>query len=292
MTQDDNNSAPEPELSQPAHSDAPESSEQPDTDYTESDGGDLDTQGVDPEFEEVEIDGEKVSAPKATAEKLRAAMLRQADYTRKTQELAQMREQSTAEIAQEKARIETARANIQSVARVTAIDERLQQYATVDWQALSQSDPVNAQQQFFQYQQLKDARGQLVGQIQQHESQRALQEQQETARSMQHANEVLGREIKGWSPEYAKSLREVARGLGASDKDLDGIRAPWIVKALHAQKVLAEMTKKATAAPPPTPATPIRTVTGASAQKADPDKMSIDEYMRHERKRLAKAGRL
>jgi len=290
MTTDDNNPVAEaPELSTPANDVDTQANDATDD---ATDDSDLDTQGVDPEFEEIDVDGEKISAPKLTAEKLRAAMLRQADYTRKTQELSQLRQQSEAEIAQEKARIETAKANFQSVARVTAIDERLQQYANVDWQALSQSDPVTAQQQFFQYQQLKDARGQLVGQIQQHESQRALQEQQETAKAMQQANEVLGREIKGWSPEYAKQLREVARGLGASDKDLDGIRAPWIVKALHAQKMLSEMTKKAQAAPAATPATPIRTVTGASAQKADPDKMSIDEYMRHERKRLAKAGKL
>lgn len=283
-----NNLAETPELAQ---SDAPEAqpTEQPETDQSSDDAPDLDTQGTDPEFEEVEYEGKRYALPK----ELKDAILRQSDYTRKTQELAQQREQSAAEIAAEKARIEADRANFQAAARLVALDDRLQQFANVDWQALSQSDPVAAQQQFFQYQQLKDARGGLVAQIQQHESQRALQEREATARAMQQANEVLGREIKGWSPEVAKELRAVAKSLGADDKSVDSIREPWIVKALYAQKVLSEMTAKAQAKPPPPPAVPVKTVTGGP-QKAtvDVNKMSIDEYMRHERKRLARAGRL
>src|SRR5574343_1376721 len=231
-----NNLAETPALAQ---SDAPEAqpTEQPETDQSSDDAPDLDTQGTDPEFEEVEYEGKRYALPK----ELKDAILRQSDYTRKTQELAQQREQSAAEIAAEKARIEADRANFQAAARLVALDDRLQQFANVDWQALSQSDPVAAQQQFFQYQQLKDARGGLVAQIQQHESQRALQEREATARAMQQANEVLGREIKGWSPEVAKELRAVAKSLGADDKSVDSIREPWIVKALYAQKVLSEM---------------------------------------------------
>ena len=283
-----NNLAETPELAQ---SDAPEAqpTEQPETDQSSDDAPDLDTQGTDPEFEEVEYEGKRYALPK----ELKDALLRQSDYTRKTQELARRDEQSTAEIAAEKARIEADRANFQAAARLVALDDRLQQFANVDWQALSQSDPVAAQQQFFQYQQLKDARGGLVAQIQQHESQRALQEREATARAMQQANEVLGREIKGWSPEVAKELRAVAKSLGADDKSVDSIREPWIVKALYAQKVLSETTAKAQAKPPPPPAVPVKTVTGGPQKAvADPNKMSIDEYMRHERKRLARAGRL
>jgi len=288
MDDNENNSAPEPELSTPAHDSAPAENEQPTTDQSEGSDSDLDTQGTDPEFQEVDYEGKKYSVPP----EVKAALLRQADYTRKTQELATQREQSTAEIAAERARIESDRANIQAVARLTALDDRLNQYHQVNWQELSQQDPVRAQQEFFAFQQLKDARQGFVSQIQQHEHQRALQEQQATAKALQQANEVLGREIKGWSPEYAKSLREVARELGASDKDLDGIRAPWIVRALNAQKQLAELTKKATKAPPPPAATAVRTITGGNAKGVtDPDKLSIDEWMARENKRAAKLGR-
>jgi len=283
-----NNLAETPELAQ---SDAPEAqpTEQPETDQSSDDAPDLDTQGTDPEFEEVEYEGKRYALPK----ELKDAILRQSDYTRKTQELAQQREQSAAEIATEKARIEADRANFQAAARLVALDDRLQQFANVDWQALSQSDPVAAQQQFFQYQQLKDARGGLVAQIQQHESQRALQEREATARAMQQANEVLGREIKGWSPEVAKELRAVAKSLGADDKSVDSIREPWIVKALYAQKVLSEMTAKAQAKPPPPPATVVKTVTGGAQRAAvDPDKMTPEQFAKWRNADLRKRGKL
>lgn len=283
-----NNLAETPELAQ---SDAPEAqpTEQPETDQSSDDAPDLDTQGTDPEFEEVEYEGKRYALPK----ELKDAILRQSDYTRKTQELAQQREQSTAEIAAEKARIEADRANFQAAARLVALDDRLQQFANVDWQALSQSDPVAAQQQFFQYQQLKDARGGLVAQIQQHESQRALQEREATARAMQQANEVLGREIKGWSPEVAKELRAVAKSLGADDKSVDSIREPWVVRALYAQKVLSEMTAKAQAKPPPPPATVVKTVTGGAQRAAvDPDKMTPEQFAKWRNADLRKRGKL
>jgi hypothetical protein len=285
---DTENNLPEAELSQPALDQAqPEIGSDPTADQSNDTDGD--TQDVDPEvFEEVEYEGKKYALPP----ELKDAILRQADYTRKTQELAQTRQQAEQTFAQQQARIEAERANIQAVARLTALDERLQQYAGVDWQSLSQSDPVRAQQEFFQYQQLKDSRTQFVAQIQQHEGQRAMQEQQETARQLQDANEALSREIKGWSPEYAQSLREVAKSLGAKEEQLNGIREPWIVKALHAQKVLAEMTKKAGAAAPAVAAKPVRTISGGNAKATvDPDKMSIEDWMRHEQRRTAAARR-
>ena len=288
MNDTENNLPEAAELSQPALDQAqPEIGSDPTAD--QSDNTDGDTQGVDPEaFEEVEYEGKKYALPP----ELKDAILRQADYTRKTQELAQTRQQAEQTFAQQQARIEAERANIQAVARLTALDERLQQYAGVDWDSLSQSNGELAQREFMKYQQLKDSRTQFVAQIQQHESQRAMQEQQETARQLQEANEALSREIKGWSPDYAQSLREVAKSLGAKEEQLNGIREPWIVKALHAQKVLAEMTKKAGAAAPAVAAKPVRTISGGNAKATvDPDKMSIEDWMRHEQRRTASARR-
>jgi len=260
--------------------------ERPEGDQSsDADGGEHDAE---PEVEEVDINGIKLAVAKAEAEKIRMAVMQQADYTRKTQELAQQREQAEASFAERQARIEAEQANIQSVARLVAIDERLQQYANVDWQSLSQSDPVTAQAQFFQFQQLKDARGALVGQIQQHEAQKALRERQ----SLQQAEETLAREIKGWSPETKKALADVARKLGASDQEIATIRAPWVIRALHAQKVLSELQQQASKPPAPAPAQPVRTITGAKAKAdVDPDKLSVDEWMRRESARARKLGR-
>jgi hypothetical protein len=287
----ENNLGESPELSSTAAPEqAPADTEQPDTFDSDEPADDADS-AVE-ETEEVEVDGEKLAVPKSAAEKLRAAMLRQADYTRKTQELATQRQQAEEFFAQREARVTAEQANIQSVARVFAIDERLQQYANVDWQALSQSDPVRAQSEYFTYQQLKDARGGLVSQIQQLESQRALRDSEAQAKAAQQAQEVLSREIKGWGPEVAKSLREVAKSLGADEKAIAAIRDPWVVKALHAQKQLMDLQAKASKAPAAPAAVPVKTITGATSKATvDLDKLPIDEFMRRERARLAKQPR-
>lgn len=289
-----NNLADTPELATSAPEQAPDTTnEQPEHDQSDDTGRDLDTQGADPEFEEVDVDGIKLAIPKDASQKVRDALLRQADYTRKTQELAQTREQFEQTRAQEQARIAAERENIQAVARIVAVDERLQQYANADWKALNQSDPVKAQELWFDYQSLRDSRAQLVNQIQQHEAQRALREQESIQRSMQQANEVLSREIKGWSPEVAKQLRDFAKSMGADEKELEGIRSPWIVKALHDAKVLREMTTKAAKAPAPAPAQPVKTITGGTARAAtDPDKMSPDEFAKWRNAQLRKQGRI
>lgn len=287
------NNPAEPELADAALEQAPADTEQPESDQSDDDGNDLDTQGVDSDVEEVEIEGEKLAVPKTAAEKLKAAMLRQADYTRKTQELAQQREQFQAVTAQEQARIEADKANIQSVARLVAIQEQLKQFEGVNWDAQDASNP-DVQRARWRYEDLGRQAQSIYTQIQQHEAQRALQEREATARYMQQANEVLGREIKGWgTPEVTKSLREVAKELGADDKDVEGIKSPWIVRALWAQKQLKELQSKASKAPAPPPATPVKTITGARANATvNPDKMSPDEFAKWRNADLRKRGRL
>jgi len=291
MTELENNPSEGPELSQSTAADAPVIDSASD-DHSEREGSDSDSQSAEPEFEEVDIDGEKVALPKTAAEKARAALLRQADYTRKTQELAAQRQQAEASFAEQQARIESERANIQTVARLVGLDEQYRQLAAVDLQSLYDTDPVQAGKVQARMMQVQQARADLVAQVQQQESQRALQTQEATARRLQQAAEVLGREIPNWSPAYAQELRSVAKSLGAEDRELDGITAPWIVRALHAHKVVAQMTAKAAKPPAPPPATPVRALTGgASRAVTDPDKMSTDEWMRREMEREAKRRR-
>jgi uncharacterized alpha-E superfamily protein len=164
--------------------------------------------------------------------------------------------------------------------------------AGVDLNALKQNDPVGYNELRWE---LNDLGGQVKANeemIKQHKAAKALKESEAQALALQQASEVLAREIKGWSPNLAKELRSVAKSLGAEDRDIDGINAPWIVRALHAQKLLSEMTAKAAKAPAPAPAAPVQTITGArDVARKDPDKMSIDEWMAAERRRAAKLGR-
>jgi len=94
------------------------------------------------------------------------------DYTQKTQKLAEERkyvETLTSTIKeQEKAfheQVQIQSALIQEVAKLTAIDQQLSQYQNLNWQQLSDTDPVVAQKLFFTYNQLQVQRGQLVNEL-------------------------------------------------------------------------------------------------------------------------------
>jgi hypothetical protein len=108
------------------------------------------------EEEEIDLDDDlKLKLPKSQAEKLRLAAMRQADYTRKTQELAEARKAFEAErqsIGQADEQEFNARAAI------TVLDRQLAQFANVNWNQWQETDPFEAQKAFMQFQQLKDAR--------------------------------------------------------------------------------------------------------------------------------------
>lgn len=283
-----NNSALAPELAEAAREQAPADTEQPESDQSSYDGADLDTDGADPEFEEVEIDGEKLAVPKPAAEKLKAAMLRQADYTRKTQELAEARKQSEMSYAERMSRVEAEQADVQAVARMVNIQDRLQAYASVNWASLDPSDPA-VQKARWEYEDLSRQAQAANAAISQRIQQRALEQQHQA----QQAEAELARTIPGWKSDNWKDLRKVAEALGATPESMRPVQyAPWVARALHSHKTLMEMQAKAAKAPAAPPAAPVKTVTGVRATAAkDPDKMSIDEWMQVERKRLAKMGR-
>jgi hypothetical protein len=82
---------------------------------------------------EIEVDGEVYLTPPA----LKSAFLRQADYTRKTQELADRRRAAEAEH-------EAAGAHIAGRARLHLLDEQAGALDGLDWPALEAADPERA----------------------------------------------------------------------------------------------------------------------------------------------------
>lgn len=185
------------------------------------------------EEDELDIDDEtKLKLPKSQAQKIREAMLRQADYTRKTQELAEARKAFEAERAtvQQASEAElTARANL------SAIDRQLSEYAKIDWRTWQQQDPFAAQEAFTEYQLLKDAKTETTSYLGKVQQERTLQEKQEIATRMEQGAAEIAKEIPEWSkPEYrAKVKADGQKHYGFSSEDLDGIDDPKVVRALN-----------------------------------------------------------
>src|SRR5690349_6465638 len=94
-----------------------------------------------PEEVEVEYEGKTYCLPV----ELKDALLRQADYTRKTQDVAKARKALEAETAAHHGKVSSARAHMLDAARVVALNDQLAQFGQIDWQALQQQDPARAQ---------------------------------------------------------------------------------------------------------------------------------------------------
>lgn len=247
-----------------------------DQSFDDGEGGDAQPEDED---EEIEHEGKKFKLPKA----LKPLLMFQQDYTRKTQEVAETRRTLETERTSLVQQVEAEKANIQDVARLVNIDGQLEQFKAVNWQELERDDPLQAQSLWRQFQQLKDTRQEVAGQLSQKMQQRSLAAQQETAKRVQEAHATLSRDIKGWGPELAAKVTEFGRNVGFSDEELSATTDPRVVKTLHLAMLGQQLMNKQMAGARPAAgqqpaAKPAPTVGGAARAAKDPGRMSMSEY--------------
>ena len=243
--------------------------------------------------EEIDHEGEKYKLPKKLADEWKNGRLRQQDYTVKTQDLA--KQKTEFETAQQEfvARQQFQQQHIQAVAKVMAIDERLEQFSKLDWNALTDADPVQALKLDRQMRELQQQRAQQIDGLQQSQAKLTFEQQQATARRQQEAREELSKDIPGFgTAEVQKQLLEVGKAAGYKQEELANVQDPRAVKLLHKAYLYDQLIAKAKA-PATTSAniTPITRVTGASAatQKSIGDKgLSDAEYNRMRREYIAR----
>lgn len=180
--------------------------------------------------------GEEIEVPIAEAK----ALAQQGyDYTQKTQRLAEERKAVEMQVqaikAQEQAiqqQAETQQALIKEIAQVTSIDNELARYQAVDWNAISESDPVQTQKLWIQYQQLQNTRAQALNGLQQKHGQLEQQRALNAQAQLEKAKAELLQAFPNWSDETAKELRDTGKSHGFTDAELSGITDPRMVKVL------------------------------------------------------------
>lgn len=215
-------------------------------------------------MEEIDYEGEKHKIPA----KLKDAFLRQADYTRKTQEVAEHRRAVEQEREQHQQQVQFQQTHIKEIAQLTGIDERLQQFAQVNWQALNAADPVKAQALHIEYTQLQAHRGQLVGSLTQKNQQMQLEAQRADAKRANDAEAVVMREIKDWSPEKYRELQTFGQSNGIEPETLRRmlINVPQSVKLIDKALQYDKLLKQRSVKPPPAPVPkPVTRVGGGGA---------------------------
>lgn len=230
------------------------------------------TQQDEPEEIEEELEGVKLRGKKDALERIKAERLMQADYTRKTQEVADQRRQFDQERTQFQETAKSHQEHIREVGKLMAVEERLQQFQQVDWQSLNTQDPVRAQALLIEFNQLQAARGQLSNSLAQKEQQRQLASQQDSAKRASEAEAIVMREVKDWGPEKLQKFVDAGQKAGIQP---EGVRqlliqfpqaARFLNKALQYDQLLAQRMQKPKVEPPK----PATRLSGGSAANTKP----------------------
>lgn len=277
------------EMEQPAlpESEVQETPEtQPTDDISSStDEPNAETPTVESDDEEIEHEGAKYKVPKP----LKEAFLRQADYTTKTQTLAEERRGLEAERQQLAAQQQFQQQHIKDVAKVMSIDERLEQFRQIDWNAAMDADPVGAMKLDRQMRELQQQRTQVVQSIEQTQARTSLESQQATARRNAEAAQELAREIKGFgTPEVTKALKDTGKAFGYKPEELDSVSDPRAVRLLHEAYLYRKLVAEKKAPEAGKTITPITRVSGAAATvQKDPSRMSDSEFAQWRKRQIA-----
>ena len=169
----------------------------------------------------LEVDGEKW-----THDQVREGVLRQADYTRKTQALAEQRREAEAQTERE---LQEARmARDQYADRLQQLSQVMGVETEPDWDELAQSDPAEFQRQFAAWQKRSSQRQKLQGELERVTKERQADFQKQYQSALQRENVKLLEVFPDWSEpdkrETAQTaLRHYALGAGFADNEIDNV---------------------------------------------------------------------
>lgn len=259
---------------------------------------------------EVELEGKIYQVPKA----LEKHLMREADYTQKTQALAEDRRRHAETMDQLAKMHEIERALSDDVLQIKLIDKQLEEYNTIDWDTWSRQAPAETQRHHIQFLQLKDQRAALVQQL----DQKGYEKQQEIDRARSaYEQETVAKAVTalkapdpdfgwpGYTPQYMHSLTSAMDEMGVPREEQKRIRSPLAIKIVslavkqwRAERAARRVTVKPQAQPasngqgngqaPVEHKLPRRV--GGSKAPVNPDNEPIDKWMQSERQRMNKLG--
>lgn len=180
--------------------------------------------------EEIELDGgKKYLVPKD----LKEAFLKSRDYTQKTQEVAQQR-RALEEREQYLQTMEKSRGVIfEKAVAINALEQRIEQFAGINWQALADQDPAEYLKLDRAYRELQTQHSRMAGEVQTAIAQEQQLSAQQRQQMLERGNAELAREIKDWGPDLGKKLLDNGKRYGFSDAELAQVMDPRLVRVLH-----------------------------------------------------------
>jgi len=175
---------------------------------------------------DVEINGELWSLPKQISK----AFMQEADYTRKTQDLAEM----SRALSAERETLQINNAFEQSVAQerqtMSLIDAQLAQFKQIDWGAMNAEDMLRTRAQFDR---LKDDRAELEKAIGTKRNQFGEQLNQARMRALDAGTKYISQQIPGFDKSMQDQLAQHGEARGYTQAELSRISDPRFVVLLH-----------------------------------------------------------
>lgn len=270
--------------------DAPEETD-PDSGLIEALKGEIGGDEVDEEEDEnplveVEVDGKKYKVPAD----LKDSYLRHADYTQKTQSLAEQRRAFEQEREQIQRGWQVSDELRNNIAHLQIAQKSLEQYRNVDWNAFTENDPEGAQRAFRDYTLMKDNIAQaerlLEGQVRQ-----AIETNQQNNWNLRNACiQRVKQEDPTWTDSTMADVEKFYGDVGGDVRELQGTVNPVHLKvvrdAMQYRKLLSKV--KGGAKKEKAPAKPAGKVGGAkSGSTRRPEELSIDDWVKQRNAEIA-----
>lgn len=224
-----------------------------------------------PDEVEVEYEGETFKVPA----KLKDAVLRQADYTKKTTEVANQRR----EVEQQRELVAAASRSVENVAALTVIDQQIKQLQQLDITDWSQ-DQVNAAE--LRLLGLQRQAENLTSQITEAQTQQEQHEAAEMAKQREAAIAEASKSIPKFTDERRTELETLAVELGIDADAIKSITTAAEYKVLHYADIgrkFAQRQSQAAKMKAAQAGNPSARVGGVAQAGKPAEEMTMDEYI-------------
>ena len=240
-----------------------------------------------PDTYTIRVDGKDVEV---TLDELKNGYSRQADYTRKSQVLAEQRKKADDELAATQQ--ERQRYISQLEQFNTDADSKLDGFKSVDWTKLKEDDPMEYALKRDQYRELQESK-RLIAEEQQKETYKQQQDaQQAWQEELSRQQEIVAKKLpdlvhpeKG--PKLKQAIKTFAINKGFTEQEVDNLIDARSVDILH-KAMLYENLKNAKISKKKAKVVPKVTKPGAGVTKGEID----SEKVKQQRARLKRTGKV
>jgi hypothetical protein len=283
--------SPEPEKDKEGTAPEAEQEEAPAEQNAQEEGDDApeESDAGDDEIVTVLVDGKPVELTKAQIAEAHKSGLRQADYTKKTTELAEQRKAAEAETS--KAR-EERNQYMQGLQKAQAVlESQLQEQQNIDWHALRETDPNEFLKQWHLHTERQATLQQVAGQRQQLEQQAQAEHVQALKAHVESEREKLIANIPEWKDEAkrkagATELMGYLKTQGLSEQEIVSVTDHRAITQSYKAMKYDQMIAKASAAAKKISNTPERVLRPSGGETPSLDRRSASFQ------KLSKSGRV